>query len=150
MFRLSIAGLFHDIGKKEIDRAILEKPRGTLTQEEVKILESHPKRALEILGGVESIPEDVLQIILHHHERDAGNGYPSGLRRQKIHPLARVIAVADEFVKLILKGPDTPGMDPKAALIRLSRLQKGELDGKSLEALAGILHIDIQREPSFR
>jgi len=134
LLKVSMGGLLHDIGKKEIDRAILSKPRKDLSAHEVKILEAHALRGKEILSRVSSIPTDVVLIALQHHETLMGQGYPHGLSREKIHPLARLVAVANEFCKLALKGPDSYGLSPEQAIDRMlsingSEYEKGALVG---------------------
>jgi len=143
LFKLSIAGLMHDIGKKEIDRSILQKPRAALNVDEVKLIERHPTRGMEILSSVQSIPDDVVQIVAQHHERDSGIGYPAGLKKNKIHPLAKLLAVADEFCKLAIKGPDSPGMVPAQAAEKLLVNFRGALDEQILKALFNVLKIEM-------
>src|SRR5690606_5884100 len=68
LFKVAIAGLFHDIGFKELDRELLEKPRITHTAAERKEYETHPTRGAELLSQVGNIPLDVIQVASQHHE----------------------------------------------------------------------------------
>jgi putative nucleotidyltransferase with HDIG domain len=145
LFKVGLAGLLHDIGKKEIDRSILMKSRSSLSLEEVKILETHPGRSLEILSAMGSIPEDLIQVVYQHHEREFGNGYPLKLPKAKITPLARLIAVADEFCKFAVKNPDSGGMSPKAAAARLLATHGKALDMNFIETLGKIIGVDLAR-----
>ena len=95
LHKLGMAGLLHDIGLKQIDRKILEKPRVSLTSEEERLYEGHPQKGAEILSTLRSVPGEVLQIVLQHQERDSGSGYPFSLTKNKIFPLARIVAVVD-------------------------------------------------------
>lgn len=87
------AALLHDVGKIGIPDAILTKP-GRLTAEEFNIVKRHPEIAIEILGHLSVLAEQ-LPLILHHHERFDGRGYPAGLAGEKIPLGARIVAVAD-------------------------------------------------------
>jgi diguanylate cyclase (GGDEF)-like protein len=90
---LHAAALLHDVGKIGVPDAILTKP-GPLTDEEYGIVKQHPETALEILGHVSFLSEE-RPLILHHHERYDGTGYPSGLAKDSIPIGARILAVAD-------------------------------------------------------
>lgn len=139
IYKVSMAGILHDIGMKEIDREIYEKPRTSLSSEEVRKLETHASRGMEILSRTPCIPSDVVQIVMHHHERDSGNGYPAGLLKPRIHPLARLIAVADEFCDLAVKGPNYSGLSPRDAVTRLTAVYGSMLDPRFMEVLWTIL-----------
>lgn len=90
---LRAAALLHDIGKIGVPDSILTKP-GPLSDEEFGVVKKHPETALEILGHV-SFLADVKPMILHHHERFDGTGYPYGLAGDQIPIGARVLCVAD-------------------------------------------------------
>lgn len=90
---LRAASLLHDVGKIGVPDAILTKP-GPLTEEEFAIVRRHPQIALDILAGV-SFLNDERPLILHHHERFDGGGYPAGLAGDSIPIGARILAVAD-------------------------------------------------------
>ena len=87
------AALLHDVGKIGVPDAILTKP-GPLTDQEFDIVKRHPETALEILGHVSFLSEE-RPLILHHHERYDGRGYPAGLAGDRIPIGARILAVAD-------------------------------------------------------
>jgi HD-GYP domain-containing protein (c-di-GMP phosphodiesterase class II) len=90
---LKTAAILHDIGKIGIPDSILLKP-GPLTASEFSVVRRHPERALQILGHA-SFLKGELPLILHHHERYDGSGYPGGLIGDAIPLGARVLAVAD-------------------------------------------------------
>jgi putative nucleotidyltransferase with HDIG domain len=90
---LRVAALLHDIGKIGVPDSILTKP-DRLSDEEFDIVKKHPETALEILRHV-SFLTDVKPMILHHHERFDGSGYPAGLKGDQIPVGARVLCVAD-------------------------------------------------------
>lgn len=87
------AALLHDIGKIGVPDAILTKP-GPLTEDEFNIIKRHPETALDILSHFSFLTEE-RPIILHHHERFDGTGYPSGLAGQHIPIGSRIVSVAD-------------------------------------------------------
>ena len=135
LFKLAMGGLFHDIGKKDLDPALVSKMRKDLTPGEVRLLEAHPTRGLEILGEIKSIPGDVVQVVYQHHENCLGIGYPRGLTRNHIHPMARLVAVADEFCNLVFKGPKSAHMTPIEAVHRIQQTGIGRFDPDFLAAL---------------
>lgn len=92
---LNIAAHLHDIGKIGIPDSVLLKP-GQLTAEEFAVMKTHPVIGFTIVNKVTSLA-DVAQMILHHHERVDGKGYPSGLAGDAIPLGARIIAVCDAF-----------------------------------------------------
>jgi putative nucleotidyltransferase with HDIG domain len=94
-------GLLHDIGKIGIPESILTKP-GKLTDVEYNIIKTHPTIGYEMLKHVDSYKKNgVLDIVLYHHERYDGKGYPAGLKGSDIPLPARIVAVADTFDAMI-------------------------------------------------
>jgi PAS domain S-box-containing protein/putative nucleotidyltransferase with HDIG domain len=92
---IRLASLIHDIGKISIPASILSKP-GILTDIEKSMIETHPKTGYEILKGID-FPYPIAKIILQHHERINGSGYPKGLKGNDILPEVKIINVADTF-----------------------------------------------------
>jgi len=90
-----IGGLLHDIGKLGISDEVLRKP-GRLTEDEFNEIKKHPREGAKIL---ESIPRlrKINDIVLHHHERYDGKGYPDGVKSKDISENAQIVAVADRF-----------------------------------------------------
>ncbi len=93
--KLNISGNLHDIGKIGVPDNVLLKP-GKLTNEEFEIIKKHPIIGSNIIGHL-GMWTDEQSIIRHHHERFDGNGYPDGLKGEKIPLLSRIIAVADVY-----------------------------------------------------
>jgi diguanylate cyclase (GGDEF)-like protein/putative nucleotidyltransferase with HDIG domain len=89
------AGLLHDVGKIAVSRDILVK-RGPLSSEEFEVIRKHPAISVTILKDL-GLVEPELPVILHHHERFDGTGYPHGLKGREIPAGARILAVADAF-----------------------------------------------------
>ncbi len=104
----------HDIGKIYVPAEILSKP-ARLTNAEYYIVKEHPKIGAEILEPIE-FPWPVAKIILHHHERIDGSGYPMGLKKDKILLEARILAVADVVEAMITHRPYRPAWGVDVAL----------------------------------
>lgn len=134
-FKLSMAGLFHNIGEKELDRELLEKPRHLLTAGERKILESHVSRGKEILLAIKGIPDDVVQIVYEHHEDSVGQGYPNGKTKKDIHPLSPIVQVASLFVENAIKGPHYKDKSGKEAALHIEKMYGDRYDSKVIQAL---------------
>jgi putative nucleotidyltransferase with HDIG domain len=93
--RLAVAGLLHDIGKLRIAPQILNKP-GKLTDDEYRTIKTHPQAGANILARVGSFDEEI-PIVLAHHERVDGGGYPNGLTGERIPLEARILSIVDVF-----------------------------------------------------
>jgi membrane protein implicated in regulation of membrane protease activity len=89
------ACLLHDVGKIQIPDAILTKP-GKLTKEEFELVKQHPVIGAKAVKDVDGIANNI-GVILHHHERFDGKGYPHGLKEKEIPFLARITSIADAF-----------------------------------------------------
>ncbi|MGE0527008.1 MAG: HD domain-containing phosphohydrolase [Bdellovibrionales bacterium] len=116
LFKLALCGLFHDIGKKEIDRSILDKPRHKLTAAERKVYETHPTRGREILATIKHIPNEVIAVTYEHHEDNLGRGFPRNISRKEIHPFTQIVRVANLFANLVIRTPFHEGMSPPDAI----------------------------------
>lgn len=135
-FKLSMAGMFHDIGLKEIAPSILEKPRHLLTHEERSLFEKHPIRTREILDAVGGIPEDVFRLVSEHHEDCLGQGYPLGTKESKQHPLSKIFQLACIFLEYAMVSPTNPdGRSPKDAIRHIENVYMDRVDPKCLQGL---------------
>jgi putative nucleotidyltransferase with HDIG domain len=112
---LIVAGLLHDVGKLTIATGILQK-QGALTAAERSTIKSHPRRGHQILKSHPAIPEEVLDICLHHHESLDGSGYPSRLAGSQISQLVRISTVCDVFDALTSIRPYKQGWSAGKAL----------------------------------
>ena len=110
------AGFFlHDLGKVRIDHSIINKP-GKLTDQECKEMRRHPDLGFQILDETDKLSKESNIIVLQHHERNDGSGYPAGLKGGDIHPYGRICSVADVYDALISVRPYKPRMSPFEAL----------------------------------
>src|SRR5207244_7010350 len=107
-----LAGSLHDLGKLAIPEEILRKP-GELTDSERLVLERHPMIGFRMLDSLGVDP--VANVVLHHHERWDGAGYPDGKRGEEIPLGARIIFVADAFDAMTSDRIDRPSRSPTAA-----------------------------------
>ena len=105
---LYLAGLLHDIGKIGIDDSVLRKA-GKLSDEEYKHIKQHVNIGHRILHDLSKL-EDVLPVVLHHHESWDGRGYPQNLDAERIPLAARIVAVADAFDAMSSDRPYRKGM----------------------------------------
>ncbi|MDY7031281.1 MAG: HD-GYP domain-containing protein, partial [Thermodesulfobacteriota bacterium] len=110
----AIGGRLHDIGKIGVKDSILSKP-GRLTSEEFAVIRQHPLTGANILKSIPSLM-DIIPIVLSHHERLDGKGYPQGLKGDKIPQWSRMTAVADTYHALTSDRPYRNSMPEEKAL----------------------------------
>jgi putative two-component system response regulator len=134
---ISIAGLLHDIGKISIPSEILSKP-GRLTELEFNLLKEHPRVGAEILEGVE-FPWPVSKIVLQHHERMDGSGYPFGISGDDILLESRIIAVADVVEAMSTHRPYRPTLGIGAAIDEISEKRGIWYDTRAVDACVRLL-----------
>jgi HD-GYP domain-containing protein (c-di-GMP phosphodiesterase class II) len=115
------AGFFlHDLGKVQIDLAIINKP-GRLTTDELTVMRNHPTIGFKLLHDARQLTEECKAIVLQHHERYDGTGYPKQLRGEEIHLYGKVCALADVFDALTSNRPYRKKMTPFDALILMKK-----------------------------
>lgn len=117
--RVRVASLLHDIGKLGVPAQILEKP-GPLSPDEWQEVVQHPRIGQVIIDRVAAV-RDAGAIILHHHERFSGHGYPHGLRGADIPLGARIVAIADAYDAMVNDRPYRKSIGHEAALAELRR-----------------------------
>jgi two-component system cell cycle response regulator len=117
--RIRVAALLHDIGKIAVPEHILEKPN-PLSTAEWDFVKQHPRIGQIILDETGGLPE-AGKIILHHHERFGGHGYPHGLRGRDIPLGSRIVSIADAYDAMIQDRPYKRAMDHDDALAELRR-----------------------------
>lgn len=117
-------GLFlHDVGKSEIDPAILKK-QGPLTTEEWTIIKAHPAKGAGILKQTQHVDPSALAVVMQHHEKITGQGYPLGLKGPEIHLYAKIAALVDVFDALTTKRPYANALESFPA-IRVMQQEMG-------------------------
>jgi putative nucleotidyltransferase with HDIG domain len=135
-----LSGLLHDMGKAMMPIDVLNKP-GKLTDEEFRIIKSHPVRGHELLveGGTAS--EGALDVCLHHHERMDGTGYPHRLPGERISVLARMGAVCDVYDAITSNRPYKNGWDPAESIRKMAEWRGGHFDDTVFQAFVKSLGI---------
>ncbi len=123
---LSLLCLLHDIGKIGVPLEILNKP-GKLTPEEWDVLRSHATKGYQIAKSSTELC-GIADMILHHHERWDGAGYPDGLRRESIPLLSRVIAVVDAYDAMVNDRSYRPALPQDVAINELKRCAGSQFD----------------------
>lgn len=111
---IAVAALLHDVGKIGVDESILKKP-ASLSNEERALIEKHPEISVQILKEVKLSPV-VFEMILHHHERFDGTGYPFGKKGEDLPIDVFVLSVADTYDAMTSTRPYSPGLLPEDVL----------------------------------
>jgi len=140
---LRLAGIIHDVGKISIPAEILSKP-GPLTENEYKLIQEHPQIGHDILSDIDfSYP--IAKIVLQHHERMNGSGYPAGLKGDDILLEARILAVSDAVEAMASHRPFRPALGIEAALEEID-MSKGLLYDSDVAAAC----LKLFREKGFK
>jgi HD-GYP domain-containing protein (c-di-GMP phosphodiesterase class II) len=126
----------HDLGKIGIPDHILNKP-GRLDPEERRVMEQHPQLGFELASSAPSLRE-ALPVILHHHERVDGGGYPSGLSGNDVPLEARVVAVADVWDALTSDRAYRSGWEPARALAHIEAGRGTHFDPRIVDAFVAL------------
>jgi putative nucleotidyltransferase with HDIG domain len=142
---LNKAGMLHDIGKVSTPRAILDK-NGKLTNDEFAIIQEHTERGARILEPISSYAE-MIPIVLQHHERFDGKGYPGRLAGHMISLGARILAVADTFDAMTSDRPYRPGMEVSFVLQEISKEAGRQFDPDVVQAFLKVMsENDLNKE----
>jgi HD-GYP domain-containing protein (c-di-GMP phosphodiesterase class II) len=112
----------HDLGKVKVPSEIINKP-AALTEEEMKLMRRHPADGYKILVETHQLTEEARVIVLQHHERSDGTGYPRGLRKNEIHLYARLCTLADVYDALTSERP----YKKKLAAFEALKLMRAEM-----------------------
>lgn len=117
---IAVGALLHDIGKRKIPHAILNKP-GKLTRSEMAQVKKHPRDGFDELADRADLNWGQLMMVYQHHEHLDGRGYPVGVEQDELHPWAQICAVADVFDALTSERPYRAPMSVGQALAFLQR-----------------------------
>ena len=131
------AAYLHDIGKINIPEEILMKVE-KLTPEEWNTLKNHPQNAAEIIKNIESL-KTVVPIILQHHEKFDGTGYPNKLKGDEIHPLARLLTVIDSFDAMTSVRPYQLKKTYAQAIEELKRCSGSQFDPDAVQLFVQVV-----------
>lgn len=122
-----LGGLLHDLGKRLVDLKIINKA-GKLDEAEWIEMKKHPSHGVELLKGVDNVPEEAKRIVHEHHEHLDGTGYPRGLTDENISQLSRVAAIADVFDALTTKRSYKEATSADVALEIMLKMSPGKFD----------------------
>lgn len=128
---LRMSGELHDIGKIHVPAEILSKP-GQISEAEYTIIKTHPQVGYDILKTIE-FPWPVARIVLQHHERIDGSGYPSGLKDKNILLEAKILTVADVIEAMATHRPYRPALSIEESLREISKNRGTLYDSKVVD-----------------
>ena len=153
---LSLLCLLHDIGKIGIPLEILNKP-GKLTDEEFALIKTHVEKGYQIAESTKEF-RCIANLIKCHHERWDGKGYPTGLSKEEIPLLSRIIAVVDAYDAMVSDRSYRKGRPSESALQEIRRCSGSQFDpyiaNEFIQMIAGetqdLIEVDIPELPSFK
>ncbi len=122
---LGIGALLHDIGYLRLPRNMLRK-RIPYTQQELRVKARHPELGRAILSESPDLPDTVCQIVLEHHERPDGSGYPQGLKGSQVSHGARIVGIVDYYDTMVSAGEGQPPIPPAHGVRELYQLGRQE------------------------
>ncbi len=131
--QVGIAGLLHDLGKAMMPMEVLNKP-GKLTDAEFRIMKGHPEEGFKLLQESKSVDDIAFDVVLHHHEKTDGSGYPKGLKDSEISLYAKMGAVCDVYDAITSNRPYKAGWDPAESLRKMAEWANGHFDPKVFQA----------------
>ena len=131
---LRLGALLHDVGKLVVPSSVLLKC-GPLTDHELGLMRRHPAAGARMLRSL-GAPETILPLVLHHHERWDGEGYPTGRGGDDIPFEARVLCIADSFDAMTSTRPYRSSWTPEEALDELERCAGTQFDPELVTAFA--------------
>jgi len=141
--QLEYASLLHDIGIIDVPYEILSK-RGRLSPQEFNLIRQHTQQSVALISPVEFL-KPVLPLILHHHEKYDGSGYPSGLKKEQIPLGARVLSVVDAFEAMVRERPYRPSLSIDEALVELAQFRGTQFDPKIVDVF-----VKLSSQKKFR
>ena len=134
-----MAGLLHDLGKAMMPEEVLNKP-GRLTDQEFDVMRQHPMEGYKLLQAWQDVPQAVLDVCLHHHEKMDGTGYPERLAGEDISLMSRMGAICDVYDAITSNRPYKAGWDPSESLSRMASW-KGHFDPRLFQLFVRMLGI---------
>lgn len=140
LHKLGMGTLLHDLGKMKVPGEILNK-RGRLTKEEFDLIKTHPSEGYAMLINDHELDSTSLHVVLHHHERLDGSGYPDGLSEEEIPLLTRIASIVDVYDAITSDRVYHDSVAPPTALESLFKWASGNFDVALLERFIKCLGI---------
>lgn len=137
---LGMAGLLHDLGKALMPMDVMNKP-GKLTDEEFAIIKGHPEAGHKMLLEGSGVGEIPLDVVLHHHEKMDGSGYPKRFKADQISLYAKMGAVCDVYDAITSNRPYKAGWDPAESIRKMAEWCNGHFDERVFQAFVKCLGI---------
>lgn len=139
--RLGIGALLHDVGKMRLPRNLLRKP-GAYTEQERSLMHQHPRLGVAVLLHADGIHDDSRRIVVEHHERINGSGYPARLRGDQIAPGSEIVGLADAYDAMLSSRGGRPPLLPAQAIKELYHGGlRGEFDLRWVERVVRYLGV---------
>jgi response regulator RpfG family c-di-GMP phosphodiesterase len=139
LYKIAFGAILHDIGLILVPESVRLKPDSQREIPERDDYERHPLHGVKLLRDVGLVAEEFTQIVGQHHENRLGTGYPARLREQAIFPLARVVALSNQFVDSILGGPGNAPMKVTDAWALMTGGLRGSFTPQVLQALGEVI-----------
>jgi HD-GYP domain-containing protein (c-di-GMP phosphodiesterase class II)/ActR/RegA family two-component response regulator len=144
LYKVSMAGFFHDIGLKMIPKELSEKTRVEMTNKDKGIYESHTQHGMDLVKHLPGSLEEIVTACHQHHEDGLGNGYPLKLVGSQIAPMARIIGLVDTFCELTITRPGLKKLTAPEAISAI--IEKGRaFDPDYVSALKVIFNYGEQQ-----
>ena len=140
LHRVGLAGLLHDLGKVRMAESIIKKP-GALSEAEMELMRRHPELGVEIIQEMQGIDRETSEIVLHHHLRYDGSGYPALPSGAEPHPHGLVIAISDCYDALTTTRPYQKSRHPSEAVRIMRRLAGKAYDPQVLARFVDMVGI---------
>ncbi len=135
---LAIGGLLHDIGKLSIPAAILQKP-AALDETEYALVKLHPQRGCDLLSDLGGFDESVKRLVLNHHERLDGRGYPRGVAPCELEVETRILTICDVYDALVSARVYRPAWSTEDALALVRSESGTAFDPRCVDVLIRVL-----------
>jgi HD-GYP domain-containing protein (c-di-GMP phosphodiesterase class II) len=137
---LGMAGLLHDLGKALVPTEVLNKP-GKLTDEEFTMIKRHPGEGHRLLVEGAAVGDIPLDVVLHHHEKVDGSGYPERFKGEEISLYAKMGAVCDVYDAITSNRPYKAGWDPAESIRKMAEWCHGHFDERVFQAFVKCIGI---------
>ncbi len=141
LYSLTLGGLLHDVGKLLIPMTIIQK-NTSLSEAEMNLIKKHSELGMSLVAGC-GLNSDSMAVIMQHHERLDGSGYPYGLKSDEIHPLAKITMIADVLDAITSYRPYRPARSIGEAISLIK--QEGDKFSREYVAVMEKLHRKFSR-----